>query len=109
GSFGVRAGEAVLSSRMAALKAKGINSIQELVDEAMLNPERARELLSKTYTTRIRPGIRAPFQAGGAVPATGGKGGRSSGAAAPAAARAPRQGASKCLHGGGGTRHKQAD
>ena len=101
GPLAVRTGEAALSGQMAKWKARGINNIQELVDEAMLNPEVARELLSKTHTTTIRPGVRAPRQAGGGVPAIGGTGGRSPGETTPAGAREAREGPGEALPDGG--------
>ena len=94
-----------------------IKRIGELVDRAMVDPDFAADLLSKTEqapglpksyigyeagnVTNPQPAAR---QAGGGVPALGGTGGRSPGTTTPARARAARQRTSQALQDGGAAR-----
>ena len=123
----------VLKGLLSHAKKNGITSTNRLIDEAMLNPEVARELLKakgrplgasvrmeQRATPLLRTGTlraatpddeqqkRAPRQAGGGVPAIGGTGGRPPGARETARAGAARGGTGQALQDGGEAREQQA-
>lgn len=121
GEGGIEAGRAARAGR----RAQEAIDIQRMIDEALLDPAKAKEYLGKTHTYKARtPGAKAILgyeagaaekqrqsllrQAGGGVPAIGGTGGRSPGATTPAGARAARQGASQALQDGGAAREQEA-
>ena len=128
---GVAIGARTVRAARAAKEAKRMEGVQNLIDDAILNPETAKKLLSKTHTYKSKtPGTRSgagyyggvlgaeverkddhqkrvPRQAGGGVPAIGGTGGRSPGARETARAGAARQGAGQALPDGGAPRQQQ--
>ena len=127
------AAKPILKGLLSHVKSNGITSTNRLIDEAMLNPEVARELLKargrplgasvrmeqratpllKTGTLRAatpddEQQKRAPRQAGGGVPAIGGTGGRPPGARETARAGAARGGTGQALQDGGEAGQQQA-
>jgi hypothetical protein len=127
------AAKPLLKGLLSHIKKNGITSTNKLIDEAMLNPEVARELLkakgrpsgASVRLEQTAPGLlrtgtlraatpddeqqkRAPRQAGGGVPAIGGTGGRPPGARETARAGAARGGAGQALQDGGEAGGQQA-
>src|SRR5580765_4872143 len=106
-------------------KDRDFERIQQMIDRAMLEPDYARQLLSKTRVQRrgrLTPAVpigaadneagfksqQKPLQAGGGVPAIGGTGGRSPGARETARAGGARGGTGQALQDGGEAREQQA-
>jgi len=112
GPVGGRAAYEVGAAGLGAAKeratAERVAEIQRMIDRAMLDPDYAKELLSKGYTTVVRPGARARAS-GGSVFAAGGFGGQprdapafgGTGQARPGAGQAPQNGRSQTYQAGG--------